>query len=759
MERDEFVNETSIEESEQNTLNTSSGPTHLARRSFLKLGAVGAAAVAVGTTSSLVVPELRRKGLYSANGVFDASSQAFAALVYTEVFPTSPLILNPFTDEFVKPKAASPVSYSEWSNDWTYKPGPGAGQQNSYGDTGVAGDNNTHQRWKGYASDPDPIVYRLKAEVDTHSFTTSMVLPIDKNGRPVKSFDESGRVYPAGTKRQLPASTIFGFNSGPGATFPGPMINAEYGKPVIVRFQNQLEENVKQLDTQDFGAPDKSMLIHLHNAHTAPESDGNPHWSMTKGPHHHGFRTGDWVDQLYLNWPAGSDDTEKQSFFWFHDHRMDHTGSNVYKGLVGIYPIYDPKGGLDMGDETKGFRLPGVRTDNLDGSFDVEYDVPVVLFDCRLDDGVTIHQDIHDTEGEYPAAGNPRTHPEWWGKTFYKHFPSHGFVGDIFTVNGTAFPVMEVERRKYRFRFLDASVSRIYELKLMSSTAPPKAAKDLGYTGDDMQGQYRIPNGQQCMQFLQIATDGGLIPTPIVRDSFELWPAKRREFIVDFTRYQDGTPTTKGDVIYLTNVMKMPDGRMWTNSSRSSPDPNYKIPVLKFVIGDNVPDDSVAPSGLLREMPPLPSNWQNMMADRSIFEVERGSAGGEIEWLVNGHIFDPSTVGSSLTNPSGNTPLAQQKKNSFNLWEIRNGGGGWVHPFHLHMEEHRTVMRNGKRVDQTPEAAHPDDSGREDLGALDPAESVIVYRGFRDFVGPYVAHCHNLAHEDHAMMFGWEIIP
>jgi FtsP/CotA-like multicopper oxidase with cupredoxin domain len=36
---------------------------------------------------------------------------------------------------------------------------------------------------------------------------------------------------------------------------------------------------------------------------------------------------------------------------------------------------------------------------------------------------------------------------------------------------------------------------------------------------------------------------------------------------------------------------------------------------------------------------------------------------------------------------------------------------------------------------------------------------VIIYRGFRDFTGPYVAHCHNLAHEDHAMMFGWEIIP
>jgi len=759
IERDESVNETSIDESEQNELNEPTRVSHLPRRSFLKLGAVGAAAVAVGTTSSLIVPELRRKGLYSANGVFEASSQALAALVYTEVFPVSPLILNPFTDPFVKPKAASPVSYSEWTNDWTYKPGPGAGQQNSYGDTGISGDDNRHQRWKGYNSDPDPIVYRITAEVDEHSFTTSMVLPIDKNGRPVKSFDASGKVYPAGTKRNLPASTIYGFNSGGGATFPGPMINAEYGKPVIVRFQNNLDENVKQLDTQDFGAPDQSMLIHLHNAHTAPESDGNPHWSMTKGPHHHGFRTQDWVDQLYLNWPAGSDDTEKQSFFWFHDHRMDHTGDNVYKGLVGIYPIYDPKGGLDMGDETQGYRLPGVRTNNDDGSFDVEYDVPMVLFDCRLDDGVTIHQDIHDTQGEYPLVSppNPRTHPEWWGKTFYKHFPDHGFVGDIFTVNGTAFPVMEVKRRKYRFRFLDASVSRIYELKLMSSTTKPKAAKDLGYTNEDLQGQYRIPNGQQCMQFLQIATDGGLIPQPFLRDSFELWPAKRREFIIDFSKYQDGHYTSINDEIYLTNVMKMPNGRMWSNSSRFAPDPAYKVPLVKFVITGDAPDNSLVPTKL-RDLPPVPGNWKDLMNNRLIFEVERGALGGEIEWLINGQQFDPFSVATSLRNPNRKTPLAQQKMGSFNLWEIRNGGGGWVHPFHLHMEEHRTMMRNGK-VQPPAGTGHPDDIAKEDLVALDPGESTIVYRGFRDFVGPYVAHCHNLAHEDHAMMFGWEIIP
>jgi FtsP/CotA-like multicopper oxidase with cupredoxin domain len=719
----------------------------VSRRTVLRLGAAGGAGVALVTAQSVGGPFLAQKGLLSGDGAFAATSTVLGDnLFYIEVFPTSPLILSPFTDALLVPKAMAPVPASEYST-WANPPGGGPGQQNSLG-------NQQHQIWTSQIGSPDPIVYKIDHLVATHSFTTSQVLPIDSKGVPAASTDAAGNTYPAGTQRTLPLSTIYGFNG----TFPGPMINNEYGKPALVRFDNHLDENPQNLDRQDFGAPDWSALIHLHNGHTAPESDGNPHYAMRYGPQHHGFRPGQWVDQLYLNWPAGGDDREKQSFFWFHDHRMDHTGSNVYKGMVGLFPIYDPKNGMDMGDERQGLRLPGVRTNNADGSFDVKYDIPLAFFDARLDDGVTMHQDMHDGLGEFPLAKNPRIHPEWWGKTFYKHFPNHGFVGDIFTVNGTAYPVLNVDRRKYRFRFLDCSISRIYEFKLMSSTQGPKSSVSLGYTGTDLEGQYRIPDAQQCMQFTQIANDGGLLPAPLTRDSFELWPAKRREVIIDFTKYQDGTPTHKGDVIYLTDVMKMPDGRMWSNSSRFSPDPAYKVPMLKFVIGDDATDNSVIPTKM-RELPPLPSNWQSLLDNRLIFEVERGSGGGEIEWLINGKPFDPTTVATSLKNKAGLTPLAQQKKNSFNLWEIRNGGGGWVHPFHLHMEEHRTVMRNNKDVTAggAADPGHPDDLGREDLIALDPSESVIVYRGFRDFTGPYVAHCHNLAHEDHAMMFGWEI--
>jgi FtsP/CotA-like multicopper oxidase with cupredoxin domain len=698
----------------------------LSRRDMLKLSGAGAGLFAL-TASGFAVP----RGF--------AGGGSGGGSVYIEAFPTSPLILNPFKDQLTIPEAMRPVD--PVAEKWKTLPGKddqdslpkvsGSAYEKRYGPA-----LGTHQIWP----DTKPHVYQIKLQVAGHSFTSSQVQPINSAGQ---------NMTPPGSRnanpRNLPVSTIYGFNG----TFPGPRINASYGQPALVRFENHLDQD-NGYDRCDFGAPNHSFLTHLHNGHTAPESDGNPHYGhyrftpFGREAHEAAFEPGEWIDQMYLGYPAGGDDCEKQSFFWFHDHVHGHTGANVYKGMVGLMPLYDPK--LDNGDETKGLRLPGVRRENGDGSFDVDYDIPLALYDCRLDDGVTPHKDAHN--------GNGETHPEYWGKTYFRHFPNHGFVGDIFTVNGTAYPVMYVRRRKYRLRFLDASISRIYELQLMRSSTGPKAARDLGYKGDELQGQWRLPDGQQCMKWVQVANEGGLLPSPIIRDSFELWPAKRREFVVDFTKFQDGTPTKKGDEIYLVNTMKMTTGRLW-----DSKDSNYKVPLVKIVIVEDelAPDASMPGIDLtnqkvldkvgLRETPELVAGAINAINDKSIptLELQRGSVAGdpESEWLINGLSFDAVKAMISV------------KKDSGGVWRIRNGGGGWVHPMHLHMEEHMVVARNGK----LKSSRHPDDTGKEDVIALDPSEEVVISRRFRTFTGPYVAHCHNLAHEDHNMMFGWEIMP
>ena len=290
------------------------------RRNVLRAGAVSIAAVGLGAGKVLMQPSLQARGFLNPNGLLSAASQAVADSLYIEAFPISPLILNPFNDPLLIPKALKPLSPAEVAA-LNPPPGPGVGQQNSFG-------NETHQLWTDAIGFPDPIVYDIKLQVAQHSFTSSQVLPINALGQPTQSFDADGNAVPAGTVRSLPPTTIYAFNG----IFPGPMINAEYGKACLVRFSNHLDENPLNLERQDFGDPELRFLTHLHNAHTAAESDGNPHYSFLFGPKDHGFPVGSFVDQLYLNWPAGNDDREKQSFFWFHDHVMDFTGGQRLPG-------------------------------------------------------------------------------------------------------------------------------------------------------------------------------------------------------------------------------------------------------------------------------------------------------------------------------------------------------------------------------------------------------------------------------------------
>jgi FtsP/CotA-like multicopper oxidase with cupredoxin domain len=690
--------------------------SQLNRRELFKLGALsGGTAMLLGTSGA---------------------PKAFAEGSGGEAYPTSPIILSPFTDPLTVPQPLKPSDPSTWtcpdsSSDFNTR----WGIKNKWQVSGPL-DKGWQNPWSATLPDPNKLVYRIQTKRADHHFTTSKVQPIGPSGRAV--------IPPGGGSGSLalPASRISGFNG----TFPGSMIYARYGTPCVVHFENLLQgwNGSKWEDGADFGVP--SCLTHLHNGHTSPESDGNPNQCEYGYDSYYGAADGKggngkwYYDNQYLNWPPDGDDAEKQSTFWFHDHRLNNTGPNVYSGMVGLYLLYDEK---DCGDETNknGYQLPGVP--NADTGC-VDFDIPLVFYDCRFDDGVTPHLGMQsgdygkDSMQQPPQDG--MTHPDRWGKTFFGHFPNQGFVGDVMTVNGTAYPVLHVQRRKYRFRFLDASISRWYEFNLMSGKVQ---------AAPGTQGQFTLSGAQQCMQFTQIASEGGLLPKPIVRNSFRLQPAKRREFIVDFSKYMDGGKGKKGgvsvgDEIFLTNTLQMMTGR--------KPDgPMAPVPLLKFIIdGDPAQKDQSVIPDKLRDIPKVP---QSLVGLPTRTFVLKRSGGGTVDqqWAIEdglgrGGFFDCLN------------PLARVKKGVPELWTVQNGGGGWAHPMHLHMEEHHVISRNGIPSGLNgSDPLHVDDNSKEDVIALEPAESVVIYRNFRDFIGPYVAHCHNLAHEDHAMMFGWNI--
>jgi FtsP/CotA-like multicopper oxidase with cupredoxin domain len=192
----------------------------------------------------------------------------------------------------------------------------------------------------------------------------------------------------------------------------------------------------------------------------------------------------------------------------------------------------------------------------------------------------------------------------------------------------------------------------------------------------------------------------------------------------------------------------MLDGRMIDSIDQ------FAVPMVKFIIGSKVTVADKSDPGLSpvvgsfnpnktlrpRHTPPG-IGVSDPTKSNMDFTLQRSAAGnGETEWLINGLQFNPTA------------PLWAPTVNTFETWGINNGGGGWTHPMHVHMEEHQVVYRSGPGNNPGE-----DPFGKFDLVMLAPAEQTKIFRGFRTFLGNYVAHCHNLAHEDHNMMFGWSL--
>jgi FtsP/CotA-like multicopper oxidase with cupredoxin domain len=465
-------------------------------------------------------------------------------------------------------------------------------------------------------------------------------------------------------------TTIWGFDGG----YPGPLIQAFYGTPTLVRIHNDLPSISKP---QDFGIAE--IAIHLHNGHTATESDGFPNdWVNSihdpKPLNPFGFK-----DQHYPNVYAGfvalgnstGNPAEALSSLWYHDHTIDFTAQNVYKGMAGPYVLFDH---LDTGNETTGLGLPSGK-----------YDVPIFFNDLVLDREFQLVFDLFNLDG---------------------------ILGDRFTANGAIQPFFDVDRRRYRFRLYNPGPSRWWQFSLFDGTS--------------------------FVPFWQISIDGNLLPEAVQVTSVKLAEADRVDIIIDFGKI-------RASRLYLVNRLEQVNGRGPTGKILSP-----GTPIVQLNIGPAAPDysrDPVDPKlGVfkLRELPDPDFNAllaRAAKACKRMFRFERGNGA----WQVNGQFYDENMV-------TANPPQESEE-----VWVFQNGGGGWAHPIHVHFSEFRILSSNG--IVPKPGVAINGfiQYGRLDVAPLQTSEEISMFIRFQDMSGRYVMHCHNVVHEDHAMMVRFDI--
>ena len=372
---------------------------------------------------------------------------------------------------------------------------------------------------------------------------------------------------------------------------------------------------------------------HLHGSASLPQYDGYAS-DITN--------VGEFKDYRYPNF-------QNARTMWYHDHGVHITAPNAYMGLAAMYVLHDP-------DELA-LKIPhGV------------YDVPLVIKDAMFTSSGAL---IFDDRGE------------------------SGLFGDVILVNGKPWPKMQVERRKYRFRILNASVSRSYELAL--STGAP---------------------------FTVIGTDGGLMPAPQVAQTIRQGMAERYEVIIDFEQY------AVGQRVVLQN-RGLPNNVDFDNTGV----------IMAFDVVGPATDTSN------NEIPPVlnPDNetmkLQPAEAKRTrLLDFVRKNGG----WTVNGLTWE------DVINSGFKATVANPGLGDVEIWELRNKSGGWFHPVHIHQVDFKILDRNGR-------PPRPYEMGPKDVAYVGEGETVRVIARFGPNLGRYMIHCHNLVHEDHDMMVQYEV--
>ena len=518
---------------------------------------------------------------------------------------------------------------------------------------------------------------------------------------------------------------------------PAPLIKGRYGEPMIVRIYNNLP--VDPTKNNGFGRNESSL--HFHNAHNGAESDGacnafhfpgtfyDYRWSTTLARRDkiNQGATDPKASGPFPELPGGlknvpGDYRELQGTMWYHDHRFFYTAENVYKGSAGMVNYYS---GPD-----RGYELP--TSDGVNLLLPSGYHLPWgnIDFDVNLM--------VSD------AATDPL------GQLFFDIFTTDGFVGDMLLVNHQYAPFMKVLPRKYRFRILNACMSRFVRLALADQ------------------------NGT-VVPFQFIGNDGNLVVNPVGLTALEeQGVAERYDIVVDFSRFAYNSKIRLVNILQQTTGLK-PDGSVTMAQALAGVPTDPAVgAIMEFrvvngihSIDDKTKTNTGAPSAAiiaLNRGQPLTKLIEIQPPVRERV-VEFGRAGiGDSRNPTTGQCTPdcpagqpfPWTIkvnGQAAHSMNANRiSLLIPKPGEIEHWTYINGGSGWDHPIHLHFEEGVTMDRPGGIIGPTEKNV------RKDVWRLRPGGKVKFQVQFGEYGGSYVNHCHNTVHEDFAMLLRYQIL-
>ena len=376
--------------------------------------------------------------------------------------------------------------------------------------------------------------------------------------------------------------------------------------------------------------------IHWHGLKIPASMDGHPQAIVNPGS--------SFNYQFTINQRAG--------LCWYHPHPDGATARQAFQGLAGLFIINDA--------EEAALNLPsGI------------YEIPLVIQDKRF----TLSDITYN-----PSMGEVMS----------------GYMGETIIVNGEASPYTEVASRYYRFRILNGSNARIYNLAFSNNA-----------------------------DLIIIGNDGGLLKNPLAIKSILLAPGERLDALVNFAGLALGTE------LFL-------ESKVFDNGGSAQGKQGFKM--MKFKVTQTVSDNFIVPVSLSAVSSISPSS--SSKTRNFIINAMQMSNGMNMTGIhrINDKTYDRNRIDETVAT------------NATEIWVFDNSQGDEPHPMHLHSVHFQVLERSGGRAQLIVS-----ESGWKDTVLVMPREKVKIIIPFSTLTGVFVFHCHNLEHEDDSMMLQYQL--